>query len=140
MGISDIPEGWTNDPKQLERFFYPGSGEAHLAQCHGLRDIKLLLMGTPESGEMQYIIKSGGRHYWGDLMIDYIFETMRPKTFPAILRVLATKGDSGLKYRKLKQVEAFEMESREQRVVEEEEEEEDLFVPYNPDAPSESDK
>ncbi|KAK6819838.1 hypothetical protein RU639_007092 [Aspergillus parasiticus] len=109
-----MPEGWTNDPKQLETFFYP------------------------ESGEMQYIIKSGGRYYWGDLMIDYIFEITKPKTFPAILRALAINGDIGLKYRKLKQVEEFEIESREQRVVEEEEE--DLFVPYNPDAPSESDK
>ncbi|KAE8340198.1 hypothetical protein BDV24DRAFT_164647 [Aspergillus arachidicola] len=138
MGISpeDIPEGWTNDPKQLERFFYPGSGEAHLAQCHGLRDIKLLLMGTPESGEMQYIIKSGGRYYSGDLMIDYIFEITKPKTFPAILRVLVTKGDTGLKYRKPKQVEAFVMEPREQGVVKEEEDPR-LFVPY---APSESDK
>ncbi|KAB8223475.1 hypothetical protein BDV33DRAFT_200452 [Aspergillus novoparasiticus] len=141
MGIpaEEMSEEWTNDPKQLERFFYPGSGEAHLAQCHGLRGIEILLMGTPESGETQYMSKSGGRYYWGDLMIDYSFEITKPKTFPAILRALATDGDTGLKYRKLKQVEAFEMEPREQMMVEEEEEE-GLFVPYNPDASSESNK
>lgn len=134
----NMPEGWTNDPSELEGFFSPGSGEADLAQCHGLRDIKLLVMGTRDSGDMQYIIKSGRRYYWGNLMIDYIFEITNPKTFPAILRALATKGDSGLKYRKLQQVETVEMEPREQRVVEEEGPR--LFVPYNPNAPSVSDK
>jgi hypothetical protein len=44
---------------------------------------------------MGYIITSGGRFYWGDLMIDHIAEITKPRTWPEILRVLTAKGGQG---------------------------------------------
>jgi hypothetical protein len=52
-------------------------------------------MTTPDTGDMGYIITSGGRFYWGDLMIDHIAEITKPRTWPEILRVLTAKGGQG---------------------------------------------
>lgn len=54
---------------------------------------------------MGFIIKSKGRYYIGDLLIDDIFETTRPKRWPAILRVMEERGAQALGLKKLKFVE-----------------------------------
>ncbi|PYI18165.1 hypothetical protein BO99DRAFT_433783 [Aspergillus violaceofuscus CBS 115571] len=126
-----MPEGWTNDPHLLDIYFSPETREAHMARCCGLEDAELVLMGTPESGEMHFIITAGGKFYWGHFMIDYLGEITRPKTFPEILHVLGVKGLKGLRMKYLEPVWTYEEE-------EEEEEEEGgprLFVPVDPDAP-----
>lgn len=90
-------------------------------------------MTTPETGEMGYIITSGGRFYWGDLMTDYIFEITRPKTWPEILRTIATRGEKGLRMKRLRPV-------RDVEVFEEEEMSDEgpaLFVPP-PDVPQDA--
>ncbi|KAF4221535.1 hypothetical protein CNMCM5878_008783 [Aspergillus fumigatiaffinis] len=127
-----IPEGWTNDPRFFEGFFFYDSAEAHLARCHGMNDPKLLLMTTPDTGDMGYIITSGGRFYWGDLMIDHIAEITKPRTWPEILRTLATQGERGLRMKALRPV-----------VVDEEEmvvEGQGPSVPSGSDVPSTSEK
>lgn len=53
---------------------------------------------------MGYIITSGGRFYWGDLMVDHIAEITKPRTWPEILRALATKGERGLRMKVLRPV------------------------------------
>ncbi|OGM48394.1 hypothetical protein ABOM_003406 [Aspergillus bombycis] len=103
--VDKIPEGWTNDPAILRRYSRPGSSIISIAQRHGLGNVEVVLMGTPESGDIQYIIKSGHGHYWGNLMIDDIFEITKPKTFSAILHTLYRRGDWALTYKKVKQVE-----------------------------------
>ncbi|KAB8257614.1 hypothetical protein BDV32DRAFT_127195 [Aspergillus pseudonomiae] len=103
--VEKIPEGWTNDPAILRRYSRRGSSINRIAQKHGLRNIQVLLMGTPESEDVQYIIKSGRGHYWGNLMTDDIFEITKPKTFLAILHTLYRRGDWALTYKKVEQVE-----------------------------------
>ncbi|KNG91077.1 hypothetical protein ANOM_000743 [Aspergillus nomiae NRRL 13137] len=103
--VERIPEGWTNDPIMLERYSHTGSSVSSIAQWYGLENIKVVLMGTRESGDMKFILMSGGRYYRGNLMIDDIFEITKPKTFPAILHALYRRGDWALTYNKVKQVE-----------------------------------
>ncbi|GAQ02733.1 hypothetical protein ALT_0054 [Aspergillus lentulus] len=100
----DIPKGWTNNPRLFEGFFDYDSAEAHLARRHGINDPKPLLMTSPDTGDMGYIITSGGRFYWGDLMVDHIAEITKPRTWPEILRALATKGERGLRMKVLRPV------------------------------------
>ncbi|RHZ55797.1 uncharacterized protein CDV56_100120 [Aspergillus thermomutatus] len=130
-----MPPGWTNDPALLEGFFDYDSGEAYLARCHGLNDPKLLLMTTPDTGDMGYIITSGGRFYWGDLMIDHIAEITKPKTWPAILRALATQGEKGLRMKFLRPVKEVEEEPQEEEIMVEGQ---GLSVPSRSDVPSTS--
>ncbi|GIK06029.1 hypothetical protein Aspvir_010147 [Aspergillus viridinutans] len=134
--VEDIPKGWTNDPALFEGFFVYDSAEAQRARRHGIKDPKPLLMTTPDTGDMGYIITSEGRFYWGDLMIDHIAEITRPRTWPEILRVLATKGDKGLRKKLVRPV-----------VVDEEPWEEEMVaegqapsVPSSTDVPSTSEK
>jgi hypothetical protein len=61
-------------------------------------------MTTPDTGDMGYIITSGGRFYWGDLIIDHIAEITKPRTWPEILRTLATQGERGLRMKALRPV------------------------------------
>ncbi|KAF7168496.1 hypothetical protein CNMCM6106_003663 [Aspergillus hiratsukae] len=132
----EMPTGWTNSPSLLEGFFHYHSAEAYLARCHGLDDGKILLMTTPESGDMGYIFTSGGRFYWSDLMIDHIAEVTKPKTWPAILCALATRGEKGLRMKMLRPVREYEEGPWEEEMVDEGP---DLFIPP-PDAPSTSEK
>ncbi|GMF76740.1 unnamed protein product [Aspergillus oryzae] len=97
-----IPEGWTCDPGYLQRFFRPGTGRRDMAQYYGLTDPTLVLMETPDTGSMGYIIFSGGRYYGGDLMSDYMFEITRPTTFPEILRAIDEQDFRGLRKKKIK--------------------------------------
>ncbi|KAE8315422.1 hypothetical protein BDV41DRAFT_574796 [Aspergillus transmontanensis] len=97
-----VPEGWTCDPDDLEGFFVPGTAEWEMAQDYGLIDVTLVLMETPESGEMGFIIFSGGRYYWGDLMADSMFQITRPTTLPGIMRALDEKGFRGLRQKEIK--------------------------------------
>ncbi|KAF7160198.1 hypothetical protein CNMCM5623_005713 [Aspergillus felis] len=114
----DIPKGWTNDPALFEGFFFYESAEAHLARCHGINDPKPLLRTTPDTGDMAYIITSGGRFYWGHLMVDCMAEITKPKTWPEILRALATKGEKGLKMKILRPVLVDEDPRGEKTIVE----------------------
>ncbi|KOC09307.1 hypothetical protein AFLA70_39g004250 [Aspergillus flavus AF70] len=99
---ADRIEGWTSDPYDLEGFFVPGTAEWEMAQDYGLTDITPVLMETPESGEMGFIIFAGGRYYCGDLMADSLFEITRPTTLPEIMRALDEKGFRGLRQKKIK--------------------------------------
>lgn len=74
------------------------------AREHGLKEVTLLLMNTPDSGQLGFIIESEGRYYFGDLMIDYLHEIRKPKTFPEILRCLDEGGVGALRTRVLKKV------------------------------------
>ncbi|PLB53316.1 hypothetical protein P170DRAFT_424071 [Aspergillus steynii IBT 23096] len=124
----NVPEGWTNDPERLNRTFRPNSRELYLARCHGLEGVRPVLVNTPSSGEMGFIITSGGHYYIGDKMGDYIYEIKKPNTLPAIVRVMAEEGEKALKCRKLKFVEWVRMDSPEPPV---ESEGPRLFVPYS---------
>ncbi|EAW16686.1 uncharacterized protein NFIA_060420 [Aspergillus fischeri NRRL 181] len=61
-------------------------------------------MTSPDTGDMAYIITSGGRFFRGDLMIDHIFEITKSRTWPEILRALATKGERELRMKVLRPV------------------------------------
>lgn len=61
-------------------------------------------MTTPDSGDMAYIITSGGRFYWGHLMIDRMAEISKPETLPEILRALATGGEKALRMKMIRPV------------------------------------
>ncbi|GFF25862.1 hypothetical protein IFM61606_09566 [Aspergillus udagawae] len=112
----------------LRRVFDYHSAEAHLARHHGINDPKPLLMTTPDTGDMGYIITSGGRFYWGDLMIDHIAEITKPRTWPEILRVLTTKGAKCLRKKFVQRV-----------VVDEEPWEEEMSEGQGPSVPSSTD-
>lgn len=99
-----MPDGWTNDPKELEGYFSPNSQEVEFARDHGLGDVSLLLVNTRDTGNLGFIITSGGRYYWGDFMIDYLFEITQPKTFSAILCRLAQGGITALGMKRMKQI------------------------------------
>ncbi|GFF55833.1 hypothetical protein IFM51744_08737 [Aspergillus udagawae] len=85
-------------------------------------------MATPDTGDMGYIITSGGRFYWGDLMIGHIAEITKPRTWPEILRVLTTKGAKGLRKKFVQRV-----------VVDEEPWEEEMSEGQGPSVPSSTD-
>ncbi|KAB8204223.1 hypothetical protein BDV34DRAFT_226608 [Aspergillus parasiticus] len=100
-----VPEGWTCDPDDLRRFFRPGTARWEMARYYGLTDPTLVLMETPDSGEMGYIIFSKGRYYGGDLMSDSMFEITRPKTLPGIIRAIGENDFQGLRKKELKPME-----------------------------------
>lgn len=74
------------------------------ARQHGLNEVTLLLFNTPDTGDFGFIIESGGRYYFGDLMIDYLHEITKPKTFLGILRCLDEGGVKALRTSVLKKV------------------------------------
>ena len=100
-----VPEGWTCDPDDLQRFFNPGTAEWEIAQYYGLTDPRLVLMQTPNSGEMGYILLSKGRYYGGDLMSDSMFEITRPETLRGIMRAIGEEDFQGLRKKELKPME-----------------------------------
>ncbi|PKY00470.1 hypothetical protein P168DRAFT_68433 [Aspergillus campestris IBT 28561] len=104
ISTDQIPDGWSNDPQHLQVYFRPNSQEMEFARDHGLDNVSLLLFNTPDTGSLGFIITSGGRYYWGDLMIDHLFEITQPKTFPAILRRLAQGGMTALRMKRMKQI------------------------------------
>ncbi|PYH71020.1 uncharacterized protein BO88DRAFT_320491, partial [Aspergillus vadensis CBS 113365] len=122
----EVVPGWTDDPRALSKFFYPGSSEWYLARPYRIWDATVVLFGTNQSGEMQYIITANGYYYWGHLMLDEIFEMTRPTTWPGILRIMAEKGVEKVGIKKLKAVEISEDDVLVQHVPEGE----DVFVPY----------
>ncbi|RDH30322.1 hypothetical protein BDQ94DRAFT_173017 [Aspergillus welwitschiae] len=131
----EVVPGWTDDPRALSHFFYPGSPEWYLARQYGIRDATVVLVGTNQSGEMQYIITANGHYYWGHLMMDEIFEISRPTTWPNIRRVMAEKGVGKVGMKKLN---AIEIPEDEDTLVPDVPEGENLYVPYGQDAPSKS--
>ncbi|PYH86048.1 hypothetical protein BO82DRAFT_397798 [Aspergillus uvarum CBS 121591] len=105
ISAGDIPHGWTNDPSLLDYYGSPRTSDAHMARCCGLQDARMVLMGTPESGDMQYLITSGGKYYWGHFELDHLEEITKPKTLLAIVNVLkSSKGFKGLRRKTLKPV------------------------------------
>ncbi|KAB8226517.1 hypothetical protein BDV33DRAFT_197514 [Aspergillus novoparasiticus] len=97
-----VPEGWTCDPDDLQRHFIPGTTGWEIARYYGLTDFNLVLMQTPDSGEMGYILRSKGRYYGGDLMSDSMFKITRPKTLPRIMRAIGEEDFQGLRKKELK--------------------------------------
>ncbi|GKZ27443.1 hypothetical protein AbraIFM66951_005453 [Aspergillus brasiliensis] len=102
FGYREVVPGLTDDPRAFEGLFLPGTGEWYQARYYGIADPTLVLVGTNNSGEMGYIITANGRYYWGDFLIEYIFEITAPKTWSDIVGVMAEKGVEGLKMKQLK--------------------------------------
>ncbi|PYH77029.1 hypothetical protein BO82DRAFT_436114 [Aspergillus uvarum CBS 121591] len=120
-----MPEGWTNDPNKLKRYFTHNSLEAYQSRCFGIANAEIVLLGTKD---MDYIITSGGRYFWGDLMLeDHLSEIIRPTTFPKILEALAIKGFKGLRMKTLDRVRISE--EAPSQVPPEHEKNRVLFVP-----------
>ncbi|KAK1141258.1 hypothetical protein N8T08_009297 [Aspergillus melleus] len=99
-----VPQGWTNDPKELEALFYRGSGERVMARRHGLSDPQIILTNTPDTGEMGFILKDGDEYFWGDLMIDHISKITTPTELSEILEVIAAGGIKALRRKRVKPV------------------------------------
>ncbi|OJJ70081.1 hypothetical protein ASPBRDRAFT_56806 [Aspergillus brasiliensis CBS 101740] len=133
LNYHEVVPGWTDDPRALRHFFRPGTPEWYQARSYGIIDATLVLLGTNNSGEMAFIIKSMGRYYIGDLMIDDIFEISRPKRWPAILRVMEERGAQALGLKTLKHVELPDDEDLPEVEVPEGE---NLYVPIGQDATS----
>ncbi|RAH71453.1 uncharacterized protein BO66DRAFT_428036 [Aspergillus aculeatinus CBS 121060] len=132
FSAEDIPEDWTNDPKLLEFYDDPKCQDADLARCCRIQDPRMVLMGTPESGEMQYIIASKGKYYWGHFELLHLEEITRPKTLSEIVHALRDKGFRGLRMKTLKPVWTPEDEEDARSATSEGP---NLFVPVDPDAP-----
>ncbi|OJJ70080.1 hypothetical protein ASPBRDRAFT_678685 [Aspergillus brasiliensis CBS 101740] len=134
FGYCEVAPGWTDDPRAFEGFFLPGTGEWYQARYYGIADPTLVLIGTNNSGEMGYIITANGRYYWGDFLIEYIFEITAPTTLSDIVGVMADMGIEGLK---MKQLEPNELPDDGNLPVARLFEGDGVFVPVGQDAPAE---
>ncbi|RAH81352.1 hypothetical protein BO86DRAFT_389576 [Aspergillus japonicus CBS 114.51] len=130
----DIPEDLSNDPILLELYGSPNSLAAHMARRCGLQDARMVFMGTPETGKMQYIVTSRGKYYWGHFELLHLEEINRPKTLSGIVNALRDTGLRGLRLRTLKPVRVDEEDDSEDACPANSEGP-SLFVPVDPNAP-----